>query len=332
MGAQHQEIIAEVGSVHDGSLGNACKLIELAADCGATAVKFQTHIAEAETLPDAPAPKFFNSESRWTYFERTAFSPNEWETIRRTCQDNGVKFVSSPFSTQAVSLLESVDVQAYKIASGEVTNLPLLERVAETQKPVYVSSGMNSWQELDCAVEVLTSSCPVVVMQCTSMYPCPPENVGLNVLDLMRDRYRLTIGFSDHTEGHAAAFAAAARGAKVIEKHITFSRWMYGSDAQFGMEPKDFAYFVRGIREIWQMLDAPVDKDNLEQFQDVRQIFQKSIVTAQNIPVGTKLSRKHLDFKKPGSGIPASDYRSLLGRTTKRSIAKNQQLSLEDLT
>lgn len=240
-------------------------------------------------------------------------------------------FVSSPFSIEAVELLEEVEAEAYKIASGEVTNLPLLERIAETKKPVYLSSGMNNWQEIDRAVDVFRSECSVVVMQCTSAYPCPPERVGLNVLELMRERYELPVGFSDHSSGKAAAFAAAALGAGVVEKHITFSRHMYGSDAKFAMEPQEFADYCRGIREVWLMLETPVDKDDLETFEDMRIIFQKSIVASENLATGTRLDRRHLSFKKPGDGILASEYRSLLGRTMVRSILKNQQINEQDL-
>src|SRR5262249_48068314 len=148
-------IIAEVGSVHDGSFGNALKLIEVAANCGADLVKFQTHIASAETLPNAPMPHYFNGEPRYEYFERTGFSKHQWRELKTHCEAMAIEFLSSPFSVEAVELLESLGVARYKVPSGEVTNLPLLEEIAATGKPVLMSSGMSSWKELDQAVNTI---------------------------------------------------------------------------------------------------------------------------------------------------------------------------------
>ena len=227
--------------MHDGSFGNACKLIEAAAAAGADAVKFQTHIAEAETLPNAPSPGYFSAEPRMDYFRRTGFDPDQWRKLKAACEKQGVTFLSSPFSLEAVDLLEDVGVGSYKVASGEVSNLPLLEKLAGTGKPVLLSSGMSDWAELDRAVEALRPGGPLTVMQCTSAYPCPPERAGLNLLAEMRARYGLPVGFSDHSDGLTTAIAAAALGATVIEKHFTFSRLMYGSDAANATEPDDFA-------------------------------------------------------------------------------------------
>jgi N,N'-diacetyllegionaminate synthase len=171
-------IIAEIGSVHDGSFGNAIKLVEAAAACGADTVKFQTHIAEAETLADAPMPSYFTGEPRMAYFRRTGFSPDRWRQLRAACERCGVSFLSSPFSLEAVDLLQDVGVAAYKIPSGEVSNLPLLEKIATTRKPVLLSSGMSNWSELDAAVAALRPGGPITVLQCSSAYPCPPGAGG----------------------------------------------------------------------------------------------------------------------------------------------------------
>lgn len=324
-------IIAEVGSVHDGSFGNASKLIEVAADCGADIVKFQTHIAEAESVADAPNPPYFKGEPRLDYFRRTAFSESQWRELKAACHAAGVGFLSSPFSLEAVDLLERVGVDCYKIPSGEVTNLPLLERVAETGKPVLLSSGMSDWAELDAAVEALAGGGPVVVLQCTSAYPCPPERVGLNVIGEMRERWGLPVGFSDHTTGEAAAFAAAARGATVVEKHLTFSRLMYGSDAANAMEPDGFRRYCRGLREVWSMCASPVDKDDVAPYRDMKRIFEKSIVSARPLAKGHGLTREDLAFKKPGDGLPPRRWRELVGRRLARDVLADHQLAEDDL-
>ena len=248
-------IVAEVGSVHDGSLGNAMRLIDAAAECGADAVKFQTHIAEAETVRDAPMPPYFKGEPRFEYFERTSFSLDEWRQLRARCEERGVTFMSSPYSEEAVDLLEAVGVTRYKIPSGEVTNLLMVDKVARLGKPTLLSSGMSTWAELDRAVEVVRARHDrLTVMQCTTEYPCPPERVGLNVMLEMRDRYGVSVGLSDHTLTSYAPIAAVALGAEVVEKHFTLSRRMYGSDAPHSLEPEEFANMARGIRTVEAML------------------------------------------------------------------------------
>ena len=326
-------IIAEVGSVHDGSFGNAQKLIEVAAQSGADAVKFQTHIAAAETLRDAPMPPYFKGEPRYEYFERTSFSRDQWMALKAHCEAKGVEFLSSPFSIEAVELLEAVGVARYKVPSGEVTNLPLLEVIAQTGKPVLLSSGMSSWAELDEAVNtILRHHDRLTVLQCTSEYPCPYEEVGLNVMLEMRERYGLPVGLSDHTLTNYAAFAAVALGASVIEKHLTFSRCMYGSDARHSLEPKEFADLVQGIRATETMLASPVDKDATAAcLREMKDIFEKSVVSLVKIPAGTVITAGMVGVKKPGTGIPARRLPKIIGRTTCRHVAKDQLLNEEDL-
>jgi N,N'-diacetyllegionaminate synthase len=323
-------LIAEIGSVHDGSYGNAVKLIEAAAACGADAVKFQTHIAEAETLADAPAPAYFTGEKRFDYFRRTGFSVEQWKGLKAACAAQGVAFLSSPFSSEAVDLLEEVEVGAYKIPSGEVTNLPLLDRVADTGKPVLLSSGMSSWTELDAAIATLRRGGPILILQCSSAYPCLPERVGLNVIAEMRQRYGLAVGFSDHTTGPAAALAAVALGAVTVEKHLTFSRLMYGSDAANAMEPGDFALLAKHLKEIRAMLAHPVDKGDLSPYREMKQVFEKSIVAARLLPEGTILAAADLAFKKPGDGISASRHREIVGRRLLRTLDRDHKLSETD--
>jgi N-acetylneuraminate synthase len=324
-------IIAEIGSVHDGSFGNALRLIDAAADAGADTVKFQTHLAEAESLPDAPAPAYFNDEPRIAYFKRTGFTLDQWKRLAAHATARGVAFLSSPFSIEAVDLLEQVGVAAYKVPSGEVSNLPLLERIAATGKPVFLSSGMSNWTELDAAVATLRPGGPLTVMQCSSAYPCPPEKVGLNVIREIAARYGTPVGFSDHTTGLAAPIAAAALGASVIEKHFTFSRLMYGSDAKHSMEPEDFRTMAAAIRDVWAMLARPVDKSDASDYRGMKRIFEKSVVTARALPAGAALTREMLAFKKPGDGIRAADYRSVLGRRTARALGADHKIGPEDL-
>jgi len=326
-------IISEIGSVHDGSFGTALKLIELAAECGADIVKFQTHIAEAETLKDAPMPSFFKGEPRYEYFERTSFSLKQWKELKAKCNEQGIEFLSSPFSIEAVELLEKVGVKRYKVPSGEVTNVPMLEVIAKTRKPVLLSSGMSTWKELDEAVKTIQEiQDDITILQCTSEYPCSYEDVGLNLMLEIKDRYNLPIGLSDHTLSNYAAFSAVTLGATVIEKHLTFSRKMYGSDAKHSLEPKEFKDLVQGIRAIETILSSKVDKDEIaNRMGEMKDVFQKSIVSVVEIPKGTIITREMIGFKKPGTGIPASQINKILGKQSKRNIIINSLILNEDL-
>jgi len=324
-------IIAEVGSVHDGSVGNATRLIDLAADCGADAVKFQTHIAEAETLRGAPMPPYFKGEPRFEYFQRTGFSPEAWRKLKQHADARGVEFMSSPFSDAAVELLEEVGVARYKIPSGEVTNTPMLERIAATGKPVLLSSGMSDWKELDTAVEIFRGKGDLTVLQCTTEYPCANQAVGLNVIGEMKARWGLPVGFSDHTLDNHAALAAVALGAVAVEKHLTFSKRMYGSDAPHSAEPAQFADLVKGIRAISDMLSSPVDKASAESFRSMKQIFEKSVVSVVEIPQDATITRAMLGVKKPGTGIPAARLSEVVGARAARRIPAETLIGEADL-
>ena len=326
-------VIAEIGSTHDGSFGNAMASIGAVAECGANAVKFQTHIAEAETLADAPMPPYFSGEPRMQYFRRTAFNIEQWHELKAHSESLGLEFLSSPFSIAAVELLEELGMTQYKIPSGEVSNLPMLEVIAETGKPVLLSSGMSSWSELDDAVATIRAhnNEKITVLQCTTEYPCPPENVGLNVMLEMRDRYGLPVGFSDHTATIYAPIAAVTLGASVVEKHFTFSKLMYGSDAANSLDPTEFADMVQGIRSVEATMGNPVDKSAVGRFAVMKEVFEKSLVSVRDISKGSTITREMVGEKKPGTGIPARRLNDVLGMRAKRDIDNEQLLSLKDL-
>jgi len=314
-------IIAEIGSTHDGSFGNAKCLIDVAAECGVDAVKFQTHIAEAETLPNAPMPPYFKEEPRFEYFNRTAFSKKQWVQLKKHAENPGLLFLSSPFSIEAIHLLEEIDIQQYKIPSGEVTNLPLIEEIAKTGKPVLLSSGMSSWDELDRAINlILNYHNHLTLMQCTSEYPCPYTRVGLNVMLEMRNRYNLPVGLSDHTLSNYASFAAVTLGAQVIERHFAFSRRMYGSDAKHSLEPQELKELVCGVRAIETILSSAVNKSDVSSVQDMKKMFEKSIVPLIDLSSGTVLKKEMLGTRRPGNGISPTRLDEVIGKRIKKDL------------
>ena len=243
-----------------------------------------------------------------------------------------MEFLSSPFSIAAVEFLEKVGISRYKVPSGEVTNIPMLEVISQTGKPVLLSSGMSTWRELDEAVEtILRHHDQLTVLQCTTEYPCPPERVGINVMLEMRERYKLPVGFSDHTLTIYAPIMAAAVGASAIEKHFTFSRGMYGSDARHSVEPDELADMVRGIRAVETILANPVAKDDVERFRVMKETFEKSLVLVADIAEGAEITGDMIEIKKPGTGLPARRYAEVLGHRAARHVPAHRVLQEQDI-
>jgi len=325
-------IIAEIGMNHDGSIGQAKAFIDAAAEIGVSAVKFQTHIADAETLFNAPVPAYFQSESRYNYFKRTAFSLEEHIQLKIHAEKAGIDFISSPFSLEAVDLLEQVGVIKYKVPSGEITNIPLLEKIAKTGKQILLSSGMSNFLELDEAYQIIKDyHSDIVVMQCSSQYPCPYEEAGLNIIQEIKERYRVPVGFSDHTHGIAASLAAVVLGATVVEKHFTISNKLYGPDSKNSLEPDDFRRMIEGIRQIEIMMNNPVDKNDLSKYHNMKYIFQKSIVTCMYIQAGTIITPEMIALKKPGGGLSPRYYSKIMGKKTNKDILKDSTFDYNDI-
>ena len=328
-------IIAEVAQAHDGSLGMAHAYIDAIANAGAGAVKFQTHIAAAESTPEEPWRVKFSRQdaTRYDYWKRMEFTEQQWLGLKQHADERGLYFLSSPFSLESVELLARVGVAAWKIASGEVSNTPMFERISDTKLPVLLSTGMSSMSEIDAAVErVLSKNLPLAVLQCTSAYPCPPEKVGLNVISQFRERYGCAVGLSDHSGTIYPGLAAAALGIEALEVHVTFSREMFGPDVIASVTTAELARLVEGIRFIEKMAANPVNKDAMaEETAPLRNLFTKSVVACADLPAGTLLSREHLTVKKPGTGIPADHIQEVIGRRLKHEVRRDEILRVESL-
>ena len=326
-------IIAEIGNTHEGSVGLAKQFIKAAADCGVDAVKFQTHIFEAESLPSAPNPSYFKDETRKEYFERTAFTIEQYKVLKDYAENEcKVDFFSSPFSLEAVDFLMEVGVSTFKIPSGEVSNIPLLEHVAKTGKKVILSSGMSSWEELDRAVAVFKDKEKLTILQCTSEYPCKPENAGLNVMLEIKERYQCKVGFSDHTLGIGVPLTAVVLGASLVEKHFTLSKLMYGSDAKNSTEPGEFKHMVDNIRAAELAISSKIDKNEIvKELGEMKFVFEKSIVSARELKAGHVISEEDLAYKKPGDGIPAKDYKNVIGKKVIKNIAANEKIEFSQI-
>lgn len=329
-------VVGEVSQAHDGSLGTAHAFIDLIADAGADAVKFQTHIAAAESTPAEPWRVAFSPQdaSRYAYWQRMGFTEEQWKGLRVHADERDLLFFSSPFSDDAVDLLTRVGVAGWKVPSGEVSNLALIERMARTGLPFMLSTGMSGLHEIDRAVDTIrTAGCDLTIMQCTSEYPTPPEHVGLNMIAALRERYGCGVGLSDHSGTPYAGLAAAALGADVIEVHVTLHPGAFGPDTIVSLTPERLADLVRGVRFIERARAHPVEKDALaETLGDVRRIFGRSIVARSRLDAGTTLQREHLAVKKPGGGFGPDALALLIGRTLARDVEQDQALREEDLS
>ncbi|MFK8115159.1 MAG: N-acetylneuraminate synthase family protein [Rubripirellula sp.] len=328
-------VIAEIAQAHDGSLGTAHAYIDAVANSGADAIKFQTHIADAESTPGEPWRVKFSpqDETRFEYWKRMEFTESQWHGLKQHADEAGLLFLSSPFSDEAIDLLSRVGVAAWKIASGEVSNLPMLEKMAATGLPCILSTGMNPQAEVDEAVTTIRQSgAPVCVLQCTTSYPCPPEKIGLNVLGELRERYECPVGLSDHSGTIYPGLAAATLGANVLELHVAFSRETFGPDVPASVTTVELKQLVEGIRFIETMNANPVDKEAMaKDLEPLRKLFGKSLVTRSDLAAGTLLKPEHLTLKKPGSGIPANRMNEVLQRTLRRDLPGNTILQEDDL-
>jgi N-acetylneuraminate synthase len=328
-------VIAEIGQAHDGSLGTAHAYIDAVAKTGADVIKFQTHIAAAESTSAEPFRVKFSSQdrTRYDYWKRMEFTEEQWQGLADHANQCGLMFLSTPFSHQAVELLERIGVPAWKVGSGDVNNLSLIGRMAKTSKPILLSSGMSSWDDLDAAVmRIHEHGTAVAVLQCTTAYPCTPEKIGLNVLTEIRDRYGCPVGLSDHSGQIYAGLAATALGSNVVETHVTFSRDCFGPDVTASLTISELRQLVDGIRFIEAALAHPVSKEAVaEELSDLRHMFGKSLVLARDLAFDHQLVEEDLALKKPGTGIPASRLQEMIGRKLKVSLPADSFLSEDHL-
>lgn len=327
--------IAEIGQAHEGSLGILFSFIEALAQVGVDAVKFQMHIPEAESSEFEPFRVKFSLEdnTRFDYWKRMSFTLEQWKLIKQKCDDCKVEFLCSPFSNLAVDWLEEVGVTQYKIGSGEVNNWLILEKIVRTGKPIILSSGMSSWEELDQTVSFLKErNANFSILQCTTSYPTNPEQYGLNVIKELKDRYQVKVGFSDHSASIATCIAAVAVGAEIIEFHAVFDRRQFGPDSKSSLTIDEIASLVKYTNEINIALNNPIDKASNEVFSELKSIFEKSLAINKDLEENHILTFDDLEAKKPkGYGIEASQFLAVIGKKINKPMKQWSFLNEEDL-
>lgn len=328
-------LIAEVAQAHDGSLGTAHAFVDVAARAGADAIKFQTHLAEAESTRDEPfrVPFSRQDSSRYEYWQRTAFSAEQWAGLARHAGESGLAFLSSPFSIEAVELLRALGVPAWKVASGEVGSRSLLAAMCADGKPVLLSTGMSTFAEIDSAVATIQqANAPLAVMQCASRYPTPLEAVGLNVMAEYRKRYDCPVGLSDHSGCVHPTLAALAHGADIIEVHLTLSRHMFGPDVPVSLTVEELQAVAAARDAFHTMATHPVDKDAAaDDLVEMRSMFGRSLAPRADLPAGTVIDAGMLTAKKPATGIPTDALDTVVGRQLVHAVSADRLLMWEDI-
>ena len=332
--SNHVYIIAEAGVNHNGSLELAKKLVDAAADAGADAVKFQTFVPDnlVSKYADKADYQKETTEQSESQLEmlRKLMLKKEWHQILIDyAKTKGIQFISTPFDLESIDFLATLDLPFYKIPSGDITNLPYLEKIGKLGKPVVLSTGMSNMDEVKEAAGILKNNgCPKVsVLHCNTQYPTPYEDVNLRAMTSLREELELVIGYSDHTLGIEVPIAAVAMGATIIEKHFTLDKTMEGPDHKASLEPDELIAMVRAIRNI-EKASGNGDKRVTESESANRAVARKSIVAKRDIKKGEVLSDNNITVKRPGTGISPMRWYEVIGKTAIHDFEEDELIEL----
>lgn len=329
-------IVAEIAQTHDGSLGSAMAFIDVAKECGADAVKFQTHIAEEESTAGEPWRKNFSLQdaTRYDYWKRVSFTRQEWGILKRHADNVGISFLSSPFSIMACEWLRDLGMRTWKVASGELHNRQYLDWIIATGNPILVSTGLSGTADFRPVLDLIRSAGnPLAILHCTTQYPTPPDQVGMNIFSAFFDEFlNMPIGVSDHSGEIYPSLVAAYLGAQIVEVHLTLHKKAFGPDVPASLTPDQLLDVVRGTHFVWQMRENPVVKETqLVGLTQVRNIFTRSLVAARDISAGETVTPELIAYKKPGGGMPYEHRDKLVGKTAIRPIVRDQMMSESDV-
>ncbi|MBI2526476.1 MAG: N-acetylneuraminate synthase [Candidatus Rokubacteria bacterium] len=330
-------VVAEAGVNHNGERALARRLVDAAAEAGADAVKFQTFSTEALVSRDAPKANYQREAtgeagSQGEMLARLELDAGAHREIRDRCAERGLVFFSTPFDAASADLLERLGVPCFKLGSGEITNLPFLRHVGAKGKPVIVSTGMSTLDEVAQAVAALREAgeAPLALLHCLSAYPAPAAEMNLRAMDTLSQRFGCPVGLSDHTSGIEIAVAAVARGAAIIEKHLTLDKGLPGPDHRASLDPGEFAALVRATRCVEAAL-GDGRKRPMPAEADTRRVARKSLVAARAITAGQRLAAADVAIKRPGTGISPADLPRALGRVVRRDVAPDEVIGWETL-
>jgi sialic acid synthase SpsE len=326
-------IIAEACINHEGSIEHAIKMIAEAKKCGADCIKFQIHNLDNEMLKKTPLSDNFKN-SLWDTLKKTNFDINQQKILKENCEKLNIDYLCTPFSRDGADQLDSIGVEIFKIGSGEMTNLPLIEHIAKKKKPMIVSTGMSNISEIEETVNLIKSiGTPLMLTHCTSVYPCPYKLSNLKVINKLNKLFSIPVGLSDHTSTIYTSLGAIAHGACLIEKHFTLDKKANGPDHASSIEPQELKELVIGANAIFE-----ANGEEKKIFEEERQVLawaRESVVTEKDIEKGDILNKQNVWVKRPGPGnefIPAKDYTKVLGKTALKEIKKDTQIKWQDIS
>lgn len=324
-------VIAEAGINHNGTFSIAKKMIDMAKKAGADCIKFQTHIVEEEMTKTNILPGKISKTPLWDIIKNCELTEVEESKLNDYCKEKKILFMSTPFSIPAVDRLEKLKMKGYKIGSGELTNIPFLKYIAKKGKPVILSSGMSNLNEIKSAVILFKNfKIPLALLQTTSEYPCDYKDVNLGVIETYKKLFNIPVGISDHSLGIYTALGAVAKGACIVEKHVTLDKKMPGPDQKLSLEPQELVELVKGCKAIKLALGST--KKILKKELPVLRFARESVVTLEKISKGEKFSEENITTKRPNTGqIPAKDYYKIIGKKSSRNISQNKQLLYSDI-
>lgn len=327
-------IIAEAGVNHNGSFDLAKKMVDVAKDAGADCIKFQTFVAENLATKKANKADYQKKttdqhETQLDMLKNLELTFDEFIKLSHYCNEKKIDFMSTAFDFQSMNFLEKLDVKKWKIPSGEITNLPYLIRIAKTNTPVILSTGMSTLNEVEEAIKILkrNGSKEITVLHCTTDYPTHYEDVNLSAMITMKNEFNLPVGYSDHTLGINVSIAAVALGATVIEKHFTLDRSMDGPDHKASLEPLELKEMIMGIRNIEKALGDGKKKPSESEKKNI-EIARKSIVASKFISKGEVFTVDNITVKRPGNGISPMKWFEIMGQTAKKNISEDEMIEI----
>ena len=329
-------IIAEAGPNHNGKLNLAFKLVDVAKKCGADFIKFQTsipelHISKFTKKANYQLKNTPRKETQLQMAKKITLTYDQFLKLNKYCRRKKINFLSTPFDLKSINFLNNLNMKYFKVPSGEITNLPYLLKIAKLKKKVILSTGMSNIREIGEALKVLTQNgIPkknITVMQCNTEYPTPLRDANLRAMLTIQQKFGVSIGYSDHTEGIEAALAAVAMGAKIIEKHITLSKSLIGPDHKASITKKELKKMIDGIRKVELALGDGIKRASSSEKKNIK-IARNSIVAARNIKKGEKFTNKNLVMKRPGDGISPMKLFTVLGKIAKKNFVEDELIKL----
>lgn len=325
-------IIAEAGVNHGGSIQLAKKLVDVAKNCAVDIVKFQTAIPESLVSKTAKKAQYQekntgSDESQLEMIKKLVLTFEEFEELYMYCKQKEILFLSTPFDLESIEFLNQFDMPFWKIPSGEVTNFPYLVKIANTHKPIVMSTGMCNIEEITMAIDVLkkNGALDIKLLHCNTEYPTPYQDVNLRAMEVLRDKFSMEVGYSDHTIGIEVPIAAVAMGATIIEKHFTLNRNMKGPDHKASIEPKELEQMVKSIRNIEEAIGVFNKQPTESEYKNIV-IARKSIVARRFIKKGEKYTEENITTKRPGNGINPMLWKEVLGTFANRDYEEEEQI------